>query len=135
VTPGKGTVLENIRKWLGSGKTKTAPPSTGTRTKYVWPETRPPAEKVALENKRIPTDNGSTRYVEEMAARLIELYGSPGGVSAHLREIRAIGERLNDRGGNDRMRDVTDELRAAHGGRDLERAIERAWDGIGRWQA
>jgi hypothetical protein len=72
--------------------------------------------------------------MEQMAARLTELIRSPSGVSGNLSEIRAIGQRLSDRGGNDRMRDVTSEIRDTHS-RDLERTIERAWHGIGDWQA
>lgn len=99
-------MLRKLRSWLGGRQTKDVPP-----------------------------DNGTTRYVEQMAARLTELIRSPGGVSGNLSEIRAIGQRLNDRGGNDRMRDVTFEIRETHHSRDLERTIERAWDGIGDWQA
>jgi hypothetical protein len=83
----------------------------------------------------IPPDDGTNRYVEQMAARLTKLIRSSAGVSGNLPEIRAIGQRLHDRGGNDRMRDLIFEIREIDHRRDLERTIERAWDGIGNWQS
>lgn len=80
----------------------------------------------------MPPDDGSTRYVEEMAARLVTIHRTHRGFGAALPEVRGIGQRLSDRGGNDRMRDVVHELMDS---RTLARELENAWDGIGRWMS
>ncbi|WP_405063002.1 hypothetical protein OG474_15555 [Kribbella sp. NBC_01505] len=82
----------------------------------------------------VPPDNGTTRYVVAMARRMIKLVTSSAGVAGNLPEIRTIGERLHERGGPDRMRDLLNEV--AIGGRpDLERVVEQAWNGIGDWRS
>lgn len=82
----------------------------------------------------VPPDTGSTRYVEQMARRTIKLVTSRNGVPGNLPEIRAIGQRLHDRGGTDRMRDLLFEVGETHSRPDLEQTIGKAWDGIGDWR-
>lgn len=86
-------------------------------------------------SREVPPDTGSTRYVEQMARRMIKLVTSRAGVAGNLPEIRAIGQRLYDRSGTDRMRDLLFEVGETHKRPELERTIEQAWDGIGDWRA
>lgn len=82
----------------------------------------------------IPPDTGSTRYVEQMARRMIKLVTSRQGVTGNLPEIRAIGQRLHDSGGTSRMRDLLFEVGETKNRPELEREIGQAWHGIGDWQ-
>lgn len=66
---------------------------------------------------------------------MIKLVTSRDAVSGDLPEIRAIGRRLHDRGGTDRMRDLLFEVGETLGRPELERTIERTWNGIGTWQS
>ncbi|MEV7341398.1 hypothetical protein [Streptomyces sp. NPDC093544] len=101
-------MIQKLRSWLGGGR-------------------QTPRE--------VPPDNGSTRYVEQLAKRMIKLVTSREGVPGNLPEIRAIGQRLHDRSGTDRMRDLLFEVGETHGRPDLEPTIARAWDGVGDWRS
>jgi hypothetical protein len=83
---------------------------------------------------QVPPDTGTTRYLEEAAGRMVALLTSRGGAEGNLPEIRAVGRRLHERGGTDRMRDLLFEVAEVRRRPDLERVIERAWEGIGDWQ-
>lgn len=82
-----------------------------------------------------------TRY-EADAARLVEL--APSALGDNEEEVRAIGERLNQRGGRSMMAAVLHRAEALSVQRgsyneqfdySIIRRIEVAWDGIGEWQA
>ncbi|GGK28185.1 hypothetical protein GCM10011583_70230 [Streptomyces camponoticapitis] len=75
--------------------------------------------------RRIPVDDGSPRYAEFMAHRLIRLAKTRERALRYLPEIIAIGRRLYDRGGLDRMLYVLFLIGATRP--DLEHSIKKMW--------
>lgn len=122
-------MFDRLRTWI-SGSPPGVPAAPQASAPSVWDA--PQARDVQPDVSKVPPDDGSTRYVEEMAARLVTIHRTHRGFGAALPEVRGIGQRLSDRGGNDRMRDVVHELMDS---RTLARELENAWDGIGRWMS
>jgi hypothetical protein len=72
--------------------------------------------------------------LEELALELVAIGRNTDG---NWRQVRTIGERLDEIGGFTLMVEVLHRAEAIalqRGSESLLRPIERAWDGIGRWQ-